>query len=96
MSPKNLVELKKIRKKLDKLDDSFIRLIKKRTNLVKQVLKLKENKNQIIDNKRIRYILNQIKRKSIKNKIDPKITNRIWKNMIYSYIDFEKRNFKKK
>ena len=96
MSPKNLKELKKIRKKLDKLDDSFIMLIKKRTNLVKQVLKLKENKNQIIDNKRIKYILNLIKKKSIKNKIDPKITNRIWKNMIYSYIDFEKRNFRKK
>ena len=96
MSPKNLKELKKIRKKLDKLDDSFIKLIKKRTNLVKQVLKLKENKNQIIDNKRIKYILNLIKKKSIKNKIDPKITNRIWKNMIYSYIDFEKRNFRKK
>jgi len=96
MSPKNLKELKKIRKKLDKLDDSFIKLIKKRTNLVKQVLKLKESKNQIIDNKRIKYILNLIKKKSIKNKIDPKITNRIWKNMIYSYIDFEKRNFRKK
>ena len=96
MSPKNLKELKKIRKKLDKLDDSFIMLIKKRTNLVKQVLKLKESKNQIIDNKRIKYILNLIKKKSIKNKIDPKITNRIWKNMIYSYIDFEKRNFRKK
>ena len=80
----------------DKLDDSFIMLIKKRTILVKQVLKLKENKNQIIDNKRIKYILNLIKKKSIKNKIDPKITNRIWKNMIYSYIDFEKRNFRKK
>ena len=96
MSPKNLKELKKIRKKLDKLDDSFIMLIKKRTILVKQVLKLKENKNQIIDNKKIKYILNLIKKKSIKNKIDPKITNRIWKNMIYSYIDFEKRNFRKK
>ena len=96
MSPKNLKELKKIRKKLDKLDDSFIMLIKKRTILVKQVLKLKENKNQIIDQKRIKFILNQIRKKSLKNKIDPKITNRIWKNMIYSYIDFERRNFKKK
>ena len=28
-------------------------------------------------------------------KIDPKITERIWINMIRSYIDFEKRNFKK-
>ena len=96
MSPNNIKKLKKLRKSLDKLDNSFIKLIKKRTALVKQVLKLKKNKNEIIDRKRIRFILNQIRKKSLKNKIDPKITNRIWKNMIYSYIDFEKRNFKKK
>tara|TARA_B100000073_G_scaffold56438_2_gene41814 strand:- start:2878 stop:3165 length:288 start_codon:yes stop_codon:yes gene_type:complete len=95
MSPKNINKLKILRKSLDKLDNSFIKLIKRRTDLVKQVLKLKENKNQIIDRKRINYILKQIKRKSIKNKIDPKITNRIWKNMIWSYIDYERRNFKK-
>ena len=59
-------------------------------------MKLKEYKNQIVDKKRIKVILSQIKKKSIKNKIDPKITNRIWKNMVWSYIDFEKRNFKKK
>ena len=96
MSPINKIKLNKLRKSLDKLDNSFIKLIKKRTALVKQVLKLKETKSQIIDRKRINFILNQIKKKSIKNKIDPKITNRIWKNMIYSYIDYEKRNFKKK
>ena len=96
MSPNNKKKLTKLRKNLDKLDNSFIKLIKKRTALVKQVLKLKENKNQIIDRKRIKFILNQIRKKSLKNKIDPKITNRIWKNMIYSYIDYEKRNFKKK
>tara|TARA_Y100000590_G_scaffold282261_1_gene317497 strand:- start:2086 stop:2376 length:291 start_codon:yes stop_codon:yes gene_type:complete len=96
MSPNNKKKLNILRKSLDKLDNSFIKLIKKRTNLVKEVLKLKESKNQIIDRKRIRFILNQIRKKSIKNKIDPKITKRIWKNMIYSYIDFEKRNFKKK
>ena len=96
MSPNNKKKLTKLRKSLDKLDNSFIKLIKKRTALVKQVLKLKENKNQIIDRKRIKFILNQIKKKSLKNNIDPKITNRIWKNMIYSYIDYERRNFKKK
>ena len=96
MSPNNKKKLTKLRKSLDKLDNSFIKLIKKRTALVKQVLKLKENKNEIIDRKRIKFILNQIRKKSLKNKIDPKITNRIWKNMIYSYIDYEKRNFKKK
>ena len=96
MSPKNIKKLKELRKSLDKLDNLFINLIKKRTAIVKEVLKLKENKNQIVDKKRIKFILNQIRRKSIQNKIDPKITNRIWKNMIYSYIDYERRNFKKK
>ena len=95
MSPLKKEKLNKIRKELDKLDNSLIKIIKKRTKLVKGVLELKEKKNQIVDQKRINVILKKIKRKSIKHKIDPKITNRIWKNMIYAYIDFEKRNFNK-
>jgi|TARA_B100000287_G_C20358707_1_gene672872 chorismate mutase len=96
MSPDKYNKLIKLRKKLDKLDDSLIKIIKKRTSIVKQVLQLKEYKNQIIDNKRIRLILSQIKKKSINNNIDPKITRRIWINMIRAYIDYEKRNFNKK
>ena len=96
MSPINKKKLKKLRQSLDKLDNSFIKLIKKRTNLVKEVLKLKQYKKEIVDKKRIKTILSQIRKKSIKNNIDPKITNRIWKNMIMSYINYERRNFKKK
>ena len=96
MSPLKKKKLEKIRLELDKLDNSLIKIIKKRTNLVKKVLKLKDKKNQIIDNERIKVILKNVRKKSIMNKIDPKITNRIWKNMIWSYIDYEKRNFKKK
>ncbi len=96
MSPINKKKLKKLRQSLDKLDNSFIKLIKKRTMIVKEVLKLKQYKNEIVDKKRIKAILSQIKKKSIKNNIDPKITKRIWKNMIMSYIDYERRNFKKK
>ena len=96
MSPINKKKLNKLRENLDKLDNSFIKLIKKRTRIVKEVLKLKKYKNEIVDKKRINFILRQIRKKSIKNKIDPKITNRIWKNMILSYIDYERRNFRKK
>jgi chorismate mutase len=96
MSPLKKEKLSKIRSDLDKLDNSLIKIIKKRTDLVKKVLALKERKNQIVDQKRIKLILKNIKKKSIKNDIDPKITNRIWKNMIFAYIDFERRNFKKK
>ncbi len=96
MSPLNRKKLSKIRIELDKLDNSLIKIIKKRTNLVKMVLKLKNRKNEIVDQKRIKIILKNIKKKSIENKIDPKITNKIWKNMIWAYIEYEKRNFKKK
>ena len=96
MSPDKLKKLIKLRKSLDKLDNSFIKLVKKRTEIVKKVLEIKEYKNQIIDKKRIKVILSQIRSKSIRNNIDPKITNRIWSNMIKAYIDYEKRNFKKK
>ena len=95
MSPKNTKELQKLRKKLDIVDLELLNIIKKRSTLVKKVLSLKKFKNQIVDRKRINIILKKIKVLSIKKKIDPKITNRIWKNMIWSYIDYERRNFKK-
>ena len=96
MSPLKKKKLSKIRQELDKLDNTLIKIIKKRTILVKKVLTLKERKNQIVDQERIKLILRNIKKKSIKKNIDPKITNKIWKNMIYAYIDFERRNFKRK
>ena len=96
MSPDKKKKLNILRKKLDLLDNKLIKLIKLRTDIVKDVLKLKKYKHEIVDKKRISVILRNIKKKSIKNRIDPKITNRIWKNMIMSYIDFERRNFKKK
>ena len=95
MSPKNKIKLNLLRKKLDKIDYQLIKVIKKRTEVIKKVLILKKYKNEIIDKKRISTILKKIKKISIKKNIDPKITNRIWKNMIWAYIDFEKRKFKK-
>ena len=96
MSPKNKKKLNILRIKLDKLDDKLINLIKLRTNLVNKVVKLKENKNEIVDKKRISVILKKIKKKSISKNIDPDITKRIWKNMIWSYINYERKIFKKK
>ena len=95
MSPDKKKKLNILRKKLDLLDNKLIKLIKIRTNIVKDVLKLKTFKSEIVDKKRISIILNKIKKASIKKKIDPKITRRVWLNMIWACIDYEKRNFKK-
>ena len=90
------IKILKIRNDLDRLDDKFLKLIKKRTNLVREILRNKKFKKDIIDRKRIAKILKNITTKSKKMKIDPKISNIIWKSMIRAYIDFEYRNFKKR
>tara|TARA_B110000438_G_scaffold295987_1_gene339947 strand:+ start:283 stop:573 length:291 start_codon:yes stop_codon:yes gene_type:complete len=95
MSPENKIKLNIQRKKLDIIDQKLLSIIKKRTDIIKKVITLKKNKKEIIDKKRIAFILRRIRKESIKMKIDPSITNKIWKNMIWTYIDFEKKNFKK-
>ena len=96
MSPYNKKKLNKLRKSLDIIDKQLLNIFKKRTEIVKKVIETKEFKKDIIDKKRINIILKKIRKESIKRKIDPKITNRIWKNIIWSYIEFEYRNFRKK
>ena len=85
----------KIRKKLDKLDNKLLEIIKKRSKLVDIVIQNKKFKKDIVDNKRIKIILKNIARKSKRKKIDTKITNKIWKSMIQAFINYEFRNFKK-
>jgi chorismate mutase len=96
MSPKNKKKLIILRNKLDKLDYKLLSIIKIRTEIVKKVISLKNKKKEIVDKKRISFILRKIKKASIKRKIDPNITNKIWKNMIWSFIDLERKLFKKK
>ena len=93
MVNKNII---KIRKKLDKLDNNLLHIIKKRTALVDLVIRNKKFKKDIVDKKRISIILKNISKKSKRRNIDPKITNKIWKSMIKAFIDYEYRNFKKK
>ena len=78
MSPKNKIKLNLLRKKLDKVDNNLLKIIQKRTKIVKKVLSLKSYKKEIIDKKRISAILKKIRKESLKKNIDPKITQRIW------------------
>ena len=89
-------KLKIARTKIDQLDNSIFNLIKKRTRVVKYMLSLKQFKRQIVDQKRINEILQNIRKKSVWHGVDPKITSRIWKTIIWSFVNFQRRNFKKK
>ena len=92
----NKEKLKIARNKVDQLDKKIFNLIKRRTKIVRYMLSLKQFKNQIVDQKRINVILKNIRKKSVQHGVDPKVTSRIWKTMIWSFIDYQRRNFKKK
>ena len=92
----NKKKLKQARNKVDQIDQKIFNLIIKRTQIIKYMLNLKKFKKEIIDHKRNNEILKKIKNKSIRNNIDTNITGRIWKAIIWSYVDFQKRNFRKK
>ena len=92
----NKNKLKLARNKVDQLDQKIFKLIKKRTQIVKYMLSLKKFKKEIVDHKRNNEIFKKIRNKSIKNKIDPRLTKRIWKAMIWGFVDYQKRNFKSK
>ncbi len=85
-----------IRKKLDRLDNNLLEIIKKRSKLIDIVIKNKKYKKDIVDKKRISIILKNISKKSKLKKIDTRVTKRIWISMIRAFIDYEFRNFKKK
>ena len=84
------------RKRIDRLDNKIFNLIKKRTKIVHHMMNIKNLKKQIVDHKRINEIFKKIKKKSIKNNIDPRITSQIWKSMIWAYVKYQRRNFKRK
>ena len=92
----NKRKLKIARSKIDQIDNRIFNLIRKRTKVVKYMLSLKQFKNQIVDQKRSNVILKNIRKKSVQHGVDPKVTSRIWKTMIWSFIDYQRRNFKKK
>ena len=86
----------KVRKKLDLLDNKFLDLIKRRSILINKILKEKTSKNQIVDRKRIKTILKNIRKKSLIKKIDKNLAEKIWKAIIKETINYEFKNFKKK
>ena len=96
MSLQKNQNIRKTRKKLDLIDNKILNLIKKRTSLVDRILSEKKFKNQIIDKKRIKIILKNIKRKSKAKRIDTDLTHRVWRSMIRGYINYEIKKFKKK
>ncbi len=92
---KKFKSLNEVRKSIDYVDSSLVKLIAEREFYVKKALNFKTSKKQIIDRKRINIVLKRIKVLSKKYKVDSIITERIWKLMIKNFIILENKLYKK-
>ncbi len=91
----NILELKKVRKSIDDIDNKIIKLIADRFKEIHKVTKLKDNHDQIIDHERITHILKSVQAKAKKNKIDQEVVTRIWQIFIQEAIKLEFSKIKK-
>ena len=89
-------KMKYVRSLIDKIDDKILPLMVKRSKLVNKALELKLKKNEIVDRKRINQILKKIESKSKKMNANPKLIKSIWMDMIQNFIEYERKEFKKR
>ena len=92
---KKFKNLKEVRKNIDNVDTKLVKLIAEREFYAKQAVKFKNNRSEIIDNKRINSVLIRIKKLSKKYKVSTLTVQQIWKLMIKNFIILENKLFKK-
>ena len=84
--------INEIRKEIDKVDQKILDLISKRRDLVVEVVKVKK-RDQIIDKKRIKNILERLKVEAENKKLPKDLINDLWKLMIGEFIKLEEKIF---
>ena len=86
-------KLKIIRKNIDKIDFKMLKLLANRRKEVLKVIKSKP-KSKIVDQKRIKKMLNLRCKKAKALKIEKFIITGIWKAMINSFIKLQRIKYK--
>jgi Chorismate mutase len=84
---KKFKSLEELRVNIDEIDLKILDLIEKRKEIVTQVVKLKE-RDQIVDQKRIEFILDKLKVEASKRGLAVEFIEEIWTLMIKNFIEY--------
>tara|TARA_B100000131_G_C17661138_1_gene428275 strand:- start:213 stop:503 length:291 start_codon:yes stop_codon:yes gene_type:complete len=89
---KKFESLEELRKDIDEIDLKILDLIQKRKDLVTEVVKLKK-RDQIVDQKRIEFILNKLRKEALSRGLAIEFIEEIWTLMIKNFIKYEEKIF---
>ena len=89
---KKFESLEELRKDIDEIDLKILDLIQKRKDFVTEVVKLKK-RDQIVDQKRIDFILNKLRKEALSRGLAGEFIEEIWTLMIKNFIKYEEKIF---
>ena len=89
---KKYESLEELRKNIDEIDLKILDLIEKRKDLVTKVVSVKK-RDQIIDQKRIEFILNKLRVEASNRGLAVEFIEEIWSLMIKNFIKYEEKIF---
>ena len=89
---KKFESLEELRKDIDEIDLKILDLIQKRKDFVTEVVKLKK-RDQIVDQKRIEFILNKLRKEALSRGLAVEFIEEIWTLMIKNFIKYEEKIF---
>ena len=89
---KKFKSLEEFRKNIDEIDLKILDLIEKRKDLVTKVVSVKK-RDQIIDQKRIEFILNKLRVEASNRGLAVEFIEEIWTLMIKNFIKYEEKIF---
>ena len=83
------MNLEKLREEIDKLDKEILSLIAQRQKCVEKVALVKNNKDLVVDKKRIEEVIRRVKRLAKEKGLSEKIAESLWRKLIELSIDHE-------
>ena len=81
------MNLEKLREEIDKLDKEILSLIAQRQKCVEKVALVKNNKDLVVDKKRIEEVIRRVKRLAKEKGLSEKIAESLWRKLIELSID---------
>lgn len=91
---KKCSSLDEVREEIDKIDDSIVELISKRSHLVRQAASFKNSIEEVKAEDRVDFILQKVRHAAIQADVSPNMISELFKIMIDEMVETEISEFR--
>ena len=88
--------LEEVRSNIDRIDNEIIKLISERSDYVKQASAFKKSEDGVKAPNRVEAVINKVRSKAEEYGANPDMVEKLYREMISSFINMEMDEFKRK